>query len=73
MNGLLIQHGFTFDGTCQCDGKLTEKYRKGEYQVRIRVRTNQFKLKHSGRSMTQWVPLAKLQESLENVIANVAA
>lgn len=73
MKELLTQYGFTFDGTCQCDGHHTEKYKKGNFQVRIRTRSNQFKIKHGGHSMTQWVPANKLSESLQNVVKNVAA
>lgn len=72
MKELLSKYGFKSDGTCQCDGHHTEKYKKDEFEVRIRTRSNLFKIKHGGRSMTQWVPTNKLQESLQNLSVNVA-
>lgn len=73
MKELLQRYGFTPDGSCQCDGFQTEKYRNGEYQLRVRVRKDQFKIKKGGISLTIWNPTKDLQQILQNITSTVNA
>lgn len=68
---LLKRYGYSYEGQCHCDGFQTEKYRNGDFQIRIRQRRNQFRIKKDGRTITQWVPADQLQTALNN-IHNVA-
>lgn len=65
---LIEQYGFTFAGNCHCDGQQTDKYDKGDYQLRVRVKKNTIKLKKSGRSVTQWIPVTQLPSIIESFI-----
>lgn len=71
MLNLLEQHGYTYTGKCHCDGVETEKYSSGPYEIRVRVRAQIFKVKQNGRSITQWIPISKLEDSLK-LYSNVA-
>jgi hypothetical protein len=68
---LIEQYGFTFVGNCHCDGQQTDKYDKGDYQLRVRVKKNTIKLKKSGRSVTQWIPVTQFP-SIINSFPDVA-
>lgn len=73
MKELLQRYGFTYEGNCQCDGFQTEKYKNGEYQLRVRVRKDQFKIKKGVISITIWNPLKDLQQTLQNITSTVNA
>lgn len=72
MNETLKKYHFTYEGNCHCDGYLTEKYHYKSYQCKIRIKKETFKIKENGHSITQWVPLNKLEETLKNIIQDVA-
>lgn len=72
MKELLQRYGYSPDGNCNCDGHQTDKYRKGDYQIRIRIRQNKFKIKKEGFSLTIWESTNKLQETLQNLSSHVA-
>jgi hypothetical protein len=67
MKELLTRYGYTYEGSCHCDGFPTEKYKSGDYQVRIRNNKNLFKIKKGGRSITQWVPASQIETALNNI------
>lgn len=71
MTELFKQYGFEYTGSCQCDGRHTEKFRKGGYEIRVRIRNEVYKVKLDGRSQTQWNPLSMLEGSLK-IITDVA-
>lgn len=68
MRDILEQYGFTFAGNCHCDGYQTDKYNKGDYQLRVRVKKNTIKLRKGGRSVTQWIPVTQLPSIIESFI-----
>jgi hypothetical protein len=65
MIDLLLQYGYTSSGKCHCDGFPTDKYSKGDYQLRIRKTKGTFKIRYQGRSLTQWIPVTKMEEALK--------
>lgn len=67
MKELLEKNGYIYAGNCHCDGFLTEKYHYKSYQCKIRVKKNMFKIKENGHSITQWVPIHKLEETLKGI------
>ena len=71
MKELILRYGYSDAGKCNCDGFPTDKFIKGDYQLRVRTSKSMFKIRHQGRSVTQWIPVSKLQEALNN-IHNVA-
>lgn len=72
MKDLLQRYGYTYDGNCHCDGFQTDKYKNGDYQLRIRTRKDQYKIKKCGRSITLWVDIKTMEETLKNIHSNVA-
>jgi hypothetical protein len=66
MTDLLLQYDYKPDGKCHCDGFPTDKYSKGDYQLRIRKTKGTFKIRYQGRSLTQWIPVSKMEEALKN-------
>lgn len=73
MKDLLSRYGYTFSGNCNCDGFATEKYINDEIQLRIRTKKDVFKMRRYGRSITQWIPINLLQQTLSNIHATVQA
>lgn len=71
MKELLLRYNYAYTGNCNCEGFPTEKYSNGDYQLRIRVKKELFKMKHLGRSVTQWIPTNQLEQTL-NYHHNVA-
>lgn len=67
MKDIFQHYGFTYEGSCHCDGHYSEKYRKDNYQIRHKVKRKEFKVKKDGRSVTQWIPENKLIETLESI------
>lgn len=67
MKELILRYGYTYTGNCNCEGFSTEKYINGDYLLRLRVKKEMFRIKHKGRSLTQWIPQGKLQETLSNI------
>ena len=66
MKELIERYGYKFIGNCHCDGFQTSKYSKEGYELRIREKKNMFKLKLAGRSLTMWIPLDTLAQTLLN-------
>lgn len=67
MKQILTQYNYTYSNSCNCDGFYIEKFNNGEYQVRLSERKGIFKIKHKGRSITQWVPIDRIDETLNNI------
>jgi len=67
MKETLLKYGFHFIGACHCEGFATDKYGKGDYEVRTRDKKGLFKFKHLGRSKTLWIPSEQLEQVLKNI------
>ena len=59
------EYGFTYKGSCNCDGSYTEKWQRGAYQLRIKQ--TRFKIKKDGITIKGWMPIQQLQTELNNV------
>lgn len=57
--------GFTYKGSCNCDGSLTQKWERGEYQLKIKK--TRFKIKQNGVTIKAWTPIEQLQTVLNDV------
>lgn len=66
MKEILQQYEYVSSGKCHCDGYPTDKFTKGDYQLRIRTIKGTFKIRYQGRSVTQWIPVSKMEEALKN-------
>lgn len=66
---LLNRFGYIYEGSCNCDGFKTLKYRKGNYQFRLRANKGSFKIKHYGVTKTTWKPVEKAEELLNTIHA----
>lgn len=71
MKQTLSQFGYSPAGSCHCSGFHVDKYEKDDYQLQHSERREIFKIKKGGRSITQWVPVSKIEETL-NSVHNVA-
>lgn len=69
MKELLERYGYSYVGNCNCDGFTTQKYKRGDFQLRVRTGKNLIKIKKGGHSITQWVPIDLLPIILENTNA----
>jgi hypothetical protein len=67
MNDLLTKYNYSPSGKCNCDGFSTDKYKNGDYQLRVRTRHQTFRVKEGGRSLTGWVPIAQMENVLKNI------
>jgi hypothetical protein len=67
----LAQYGFTYTGSCNCGGSHTEKYRSGQYD--LRVRKFSFKVKKNGITIASWKPISKLIETIHDLNVLVEA
>lgn len=65
---ILLSHGFAFHSKCTCDGFTTHKYANGQWMVKWRTGKYTFKLKHGHTSVTGWLPIAELNNVLEEKI-----
>lgn len=65
MTEILTRYDYKSSGSCHCDGYQTDKYDMGNYQLRIRVKKETFKIKKNGNSVTQWLPITMLEETLK--------
>lgn len=73
MKQILSQFGYTPAGSCHCDGFYVEKFEKDDYQIKYSERREVFKIKKGGRSITQWVPVSKIEETLNNIHSKAVA
>lgn len=64
MKEILLASGLSYTGSCHCDGTFTQKYVKEDYEFRVKEKQGVFKVKRNGRSMTQWIPQSKLNETI---------
>jgi hypothetical protein len=67
MNEILTQYGFTYTGSCSCDGVYTEKYRNGDYQVRWRKKQGRFRIKQHGNTIVNWTPEIDIENRLKEL------
>jgi hypothetical protein len=68
---LLTDRGYTFEGTCNCDGFKTYKYKNGPFQFRWRINKNEFKIKHHGVTKTAWRGIDRAEEILTKLHATL--
>lgn len=61
----LKPYGFEYTGSCNCGGVHTKKYKNGEYE--LRVRKHSFKVKKNGITVSKWIPLIKLIETISEL------
>lgn len=59
--------GYTFTGTCHCDGQLTEKYRNGDYELRWRKHKYQFRVRQGRTLLNNWAPVNGAETFLKSV------
>ena len=71
MKELLERYGYTYEGKCNCEGFGTDKYKNGDFHLRIRTNKNLFKIKFEGRSLQQWIPIKLLPQTLSNIHVQV--
>ncbi len=64
---LLHKHGFRDAGSCRCDGYYTLKFKKGLYEIKWRKARFKFKVKKGGATITDWLPLEKLETTLNEL------
>lgn len=67
MKQTLSNFGYSSAGGCHCSGFYVEKFEKQDYQLQYSEKRGIFKIKHKGRSITQWVPSSKIEETLNNI------
>lgn len=72
MKELLERYNYHHFGHCNCDGFPTDKYRAGDFELRLREKKNLFKIKRLGHSITGWESVSNLQQTLQNIHQNVA-
>lgn len=63
----LIKRGFAPSGTCRCSGYFTEKYKKGNIEVKIRKAKYTFKITEDHSTLYSWQPLANLETVLNEL------
>lgn len=73
MKQTLSQFGYSPAGSCHCSGFYVEKFEKGDYQLQYSEKRSIFKIKHKGRSITQWIPVSKIEETFNNIHSKVNA
>ena len=62
------QYGFEYVGSCSCDGRHTEKYKNGDWQLRHRPKHGTFKFKKKGQSVTDWMDQTRAEEYIKKEI-----
>lgn len=67
MVGNLTQLGFVYAGGCSCDGHTTQKYKKGFYTIKYRVKQGRYRLLRSGAYLTQWTTFENVKAKLDEL------
>lgn len=62
----LLSLGFTFAGTCNCNGGLNKKYKRAEFLVYITA--NKFKVKKFGTTIKGYSDLEGLEAYIQKAI-----
>jgi len=60
--------GFSYTGSCSCDGRQTEKYKNGQWQLRHRPKHGTFKFKKNGQTVTDWMSEEKAEEFIKTKV-----
>jgi len=68
MTEILSKYGFKYSGSCNCNGVFTQKYKKGDYLVRVRKNRYKFMIQKGGKSTTIWLPTAELENKLNEIL-----
>jgi len=61
---LLIQYGFKYSRSCNCDGHATKVYTNGNYEFRWRKNRFLGKLKDNGTTLFNWFNIGELENKL---------
>lgn len=64
---LMTLYGYTFSGSCQCDGFLTLKYRKGEYELKWRKNRYMFRMFKNRQPEIPWTKLTELENYINEL------
>lgn len=64
---------FNPSGSCDCGGMRNDKYRKGNYVIYIRKKTNQFKIKKKNEVLIPLMNLNALEETLQKTFPQPVA
>lgn len=64
---LLAEYGYTFYGSCNCDGHKTNKYRNGIYKIKWRIKKAQFKVQSRGLTIIPWYPESQAENILKEI------
>lgn len=64
---LLAAHGYRYAGNCRCDGYFTDKFRKGNVEIRVRKTKYVFKVRQHGATLYTFQPLTNLEKVLNEL------
>lgn len=70
---ILSKFGYEYEGSCNCDGYKTMKYKNSSYQFRWRVKAGTFKIRQYGITKTNWSTIDKAEDSLNKFHVAVQA
>lgn len=70
---LLEKYGYVYEGSCNCDGFKTLKYKNNSHQFRWRVKSGTFKIRQYGITKTNWKNIDSAEESLKRFHNEVVA
>lgn len=62
------QYGFTYTGSCSCDGIQTEKYKNGQWLLKFRPKHGVYRFKRNGRTVSEWINEEKAEEFIKEKI-----
>lgn len=69
---LMVEYGYTFKGSCHCDGYETWKWKKGVIEVKWRKYKAQFTILQGRATVKGWTKIVELGESIKKLHADVA-
>lgn len=67
MDDTMLELGYKFAGTCNCNGLHTEKYKRGEYEIHIRPKSYKFGIKRFNALEGGWQPLSDLETKIKAI------
>lgn len=68
---LMSFYDYRHSGSCSCDGYLTEKYNKGEYQFRWRKNKYLFKVMKNRIDLIKWTSVQEAENYLKTLHAQM--
>lgn len=64
-------YGFHYVGSCHCDGYYTEKYKNGDYLLKLR--SGRFKITKDGITVHKWDQLINIVSTIAEIHNNNVA